>query len=134
MQLTTLLADNLPSIQFDQEKMRRVMVNLLYNAFQAIKERKLTESNESFQPAIEVSSKQKDGGVIIKVKDNGIGMNEETRKRAFEPLFTTRARGTGLGLANVKKIVEEHHGTVMLESKPHEGTTVRITIPGLVKE
>ncbi len=128
------LADKLPSVNFDQERLRRVLVNLVNNAFQAIDERILTEKNDSYHPVIEVSSKATNAAVIIVVKDNGIGMDEETLKRAFEPLFTTKARGTGLGLANVLKIVEEHNGTIRLESKVHQGTRAIITLPAAVKD
>ena len=56
-------------------------------------------------------------------------MDDETAARAFEPLFTTRARGTGLGLAIVKKIVEEHGGTVSIGSDPERGAKVTVVIP-----
>ena len=49
-------------------------------------------------------------GIVVEVEDNGVGMNAETVQKAFDPLFTTRARGTGLGLAIVRKVVEEHGG------------------------
>ena len=111
-----------------------MVVNLVHNAFQAISERKLKENGETYRPAIEVSSKMKDADVMIMVKDNGIGMDEKTREKAFEPLFTTRARGTGLGLANVRKIIEEHGGTVMLESESYEGTRAIFTIPAVVRK
>ena len=134
VKIDKILNDNLPRINFDQGRMRRVVVNLVHNAFQAISERKLKENGDTYRPAIEVSSKVKDADVMIIVKDNGIGMDEETRRKAFEPLFTTRARGTGLGLANVRKIIEEHDGSVMLESIPDEGTRAILTIPAVVKK
>ena len=68
-------------------------------------------------------------GVCIEVMDNGTGMDEETAGQAFEPLFTTRARGTGLGLTIVKKIVEEHGGTVSIESEPDRGTKTVVMLP-----
>jgi len=123
------LTEKLPKVFFDPEKMRRVIVNLVQNALQAVSERKRVEKDEAFQPMVEVSSKATDNGVMITVKDNGIGMDKETWKRAFEPLFTTKARGTGLGLANVHKIIKEHNGSVSLESLPHEGTKAIIVIP-----
>jgi PAS domain S-box-containing protein len=131
--LTKVLAENLPSIHFDKEKMRRVVVNLLDNAFQGIRERKIKENKKPFQPGVNVSTKTKDGDIQIIIKDNGIGMDKETIERAFEPLFTTRARGTGLGLANVEKIIEEHKGSILLESKPYKGTIVIIKIPAVVQ-
>ena len=128
IQINIALEDNLPRIQFDKEKVRRVVVNLMDNAFQAITERKRVAKDDIFEPNIEVTMQAIDQDIMIRVKDNGIGMDPETMDRAFEPLFTTRARGTGLGLANVKKIIEEHNGTIWLESKPNKGTAVIITI------
>ena len=71
-----------------------------------------------------------DNGVCIDVKDNGIGMARDVMDRAFEPLFTTKARGSGLGLAIVKKIVEELGGRVELSSEQDRGTKVIVVIPG----
>jgi len=134
IQMDVALAVNLPNCRFDKEKMRRVVVNLMDNAFQAIAERKKLVTDEMFEPRIEVKTQAVDQNIMIRVKDTGIGMEATTVERAFEPLFTTRARGTGLGLANVKKIIEEHSGTVLLQSKPNEGTTVIITIPAAIQE
>lgn len=125
------LAADLPAVHFDGETMRRVVVNLFENAVQAISARQAAaEGDEAgYEPLVKVATYASDSAVCIEVQDNGMGMDRETAKRAFEPLFTTRARGTGLGLAIVKKIVEEHHGTVHLRSVPHQGTTVIVTIP-----
>ncbi len=128
------LEANLPKIQFDKEKMRRVIVNLIDNALQASAEQKQRKADDIYEPIIEISSTRIDTGIMFQVKDNGIGMDPETVDRAFEPLFTTRARGTGLGLANVSKIIEEHDGTVSLESKPNVGTKVMITIPAVTQK
>ena len=76
-----------------------------------------------------IGTREEDGGVIIEIRDNGIGMDQETPDRALEPLFTTRARGTGLGLANVDKILKEHMGETTLKSHPDQGTTVTIFLP-----
>ncbi|MDA8138389.1 MAG: ATP-binding protein, partial [Desulfobacteraceae bacterium] len=85
-------------------------------------------AGKAYHPMIRVAATQADAMVAIEVRDNGIGMDEETRRRAFEPLFTTRARGTGLGLANVQKIVAEHNGEVSLVSEPGKGTTVTVKL------
>ncbi len=108
-------------------------MNLIDNALQSIKERTLMKNSNAYRPSINVSSGSKGGDLLITIKDNGIGMDKETLERAFEPLFTTRARGTGLGLANVEKIIEEHNGSILLESKPHKGTTVIIAIPAVIQ-
>ncbi|MBI5895978.1 MAG: GHKL domain-containing protein, partial [Desulfobacterales bacterium] len=125
------LPDDLPAIAHDREKMRRVFINLIENALQAIKD--CDEPNktprEGYRPAIRVTARREANQLVVAVADNGVGMNEKTRRMAFEPLFTTRARGTGIGLAIVQKIVNEHGGNVSLQSEPDKGTTITITLP-----
>ena len=125
------LSPLLPPVHFDEEKMRRVIINLVENAVQAVlaKENALREAGDTHSPFVRVSTSIAGRGVRIEVEDNGVGMNYETARHAFEPLFTTRARGTGLGLAIVRKIVEEHGGKVSLKSEPNLGTTVAVVIP-----
>jgi len=122
---------DLPPVSFDPEKMQRVVLNLLTNAVQAVAERKVQaqKKDDAYQVRIHVHTWREDDHVVIQVEDNGIGMDDEIRNRAFEPLFTTRAKGTGLGLAIVKKIVKEHNGSVSLESKLQEGTKIQILLP-----
>ena len=118
---------DLPALPHDREKMRRVMINVLDNAIQAVK----AKANEysDYQPEVSVKTAREEGAVAIRIIDNGIGMDQETCKRAFEPLFTTRARGTGIGLANVKKIIEEHGGRITLKSSPGSGTEMKVLLP-----
>ncbi len=125
------LAAALPPVPHDPEKMRRVLINLLLNAVQAVKSRSEAADNtaSTYEPRIGVKSSMRDGQLVIDVSDNGIGMDEETQRRAFEPLFTTRARGTGIGLANVKKIIEEHDGRITMESRPGQGTKISLLLP-----
>ena len=124
-------SETLPPIPHDQEKMRRVFINLTENAAYAVRAMAEVQAKagKAYHPVIRVAATQADAMVAIEVRDNGIGMDEETRRRAFEPLFTTRARGTGLGLANVQKIVAEHNGEVSLVSTPGKGTTVTVLLP-----
>jgi PAS domain S-box-containing protein len=131
VKISYCFAPEVPPLFFDREKMRRVFVNLLTNAVQAVDSKKelSKRDNYSFQPDIRVSTEMEDGGLVIQIEDNGMGMDWETVNRAFEPLFTTRARGTGLGLSIVKKIITDHGGAVVLESIPDEGTVVKISLP-----
>lgn len=122
------LCPSLPPVPHDQEKMRRVCINLIENAVHAVRARERAEAADTYQPNICVTTTQEDRKVVIEVRDNGIGMDETTREHAFEPLFTTRAQGTGIGLANVQKIVMEHNGEVLLASEPGKGTTVTIKL------
>ena len=68
------------------------------------------------------------------VKDNGEGMTPDAVRAAFEPYFSTKDTGLGLGLALTRKIVEDHGGSIALDSEPGRGTTVRITLPLLLAQ
>jgi signal transduction histidine kinase len=67
--------------------------------------------------------------IRLEVRDSGVGMDRAALDRAFEPYFSTKAVGTGLGLTIAKRNVELHHGTVSVASAPGEGTTVTLTLP-----
>ncbi|MBR9979583.1 MAG: ATP-binding protein, partial [Desulfatitalea sp.] len=82
-----------------------------------------------YQPRIRVATATDASDIILTIEDNGIGMDPPTLERAFEPLFTTRARGTGIGLAIVHKIVKEHNGRIALESTAGQGTKATIHLP-----
>ena len=115
------LADNLPSIYADPAMLRQVLHNLFQNAIDAL------TGVES--PRILVNTSLGTGGVLLTVRDNGTGIAEAVMGRIFEPYVTTKPKGTGLGLAIVKKIVDEHHGRILVENvKPH-GATVSIVLP-----
>ncbi|MBN9524371.1 hybrid sensor histidine kinase/response regulator, partial [bacterium] len=66
---------------------------------------------------------------LIEVTDHGVGMDAATRRRVFEPYFTTKQKGTGLGLAVVRQVVERAGGFVRVDSAPARGTTVRVFLP-----
>jgi signal transduction histidine kinase len=76
-----------------------------------------------------VSTRRVDGKSIIEVNDTGVGITEEAAKSLFEPLFTTKRGGMGLGLYFVRMAVEAHGGVVGFASKPGEGTTFKVTLP-----
>jgi Na+/proline symporter/nitrogen-specific signal transduction histidine kinase len=123
------LSSDLPPAVFDGEKLRRVVINLVENALQAVHTRKEKEKNTFYDPVLRIATFREAKEVRVEIRDNGEGMDRMTAARAFDPLFTTRSRGTGLGLAVVKKIVEEHGGTVSLTSGLNRGTTVTFTLP-----
>jgi signal transduction histidine kinase len=131
VKITRNLSPNLPEIPFDSKKMRGIVLNIMDNALQAVIERKKALKGEKpdYHAEIKVSTLRSKMNLNIVVEDNGVGMDEETLKKAFEPLFTKRARGTGLGLANVKKIVEEHGGLVSMESELNHGTKITLSLP-----
>jgi nitrogen fixation/metabolism regulation signal transduction histidine kinase len=115
------LADGLPQIHADPGMLRQVLHNLFQNAIDAL------AGVDS--PRILVATSQGTAGVLLTVRDNGSGIAEGVMGRIFEPYVTTKPKGTGLGLAIVKKIVDEHHGRILVENvKPH-GATVSIVLP-----
>ncbi|RMD96925.1 MAG: HAMP domain-containing protein, partial [Deltaproteobacteria bacterium] len=95
---------DLPAIAVDPDKMHQIAMNLYLNAIQAIADRG--------EIRVQTSRLDDGGGVRITIEDTGCGIAPEDRERIFEPFFTTKSRGIGLGLTNVRKIVEEHGGTI----------------------
>ncbi|NCO64820.1 MAG: GHKL domain-containing protein [Flavobacteriales bacterium] len=107
--------------KFDRTQLIRVVTNLVKNSIQAMP--------DSREPKILVHVKSKDNQVVITVSDNGSGVSEENKEKVFEPKFTTKTSGMGLGLAMVKNIVEMHQGTISFDSIPNKGTVFKVTIP-----
>ena len=111
--------EDTPKITVDIDKMKRAFVNLIKNSFDAMpKGGKLT-----------VKSRKTRGKVEFSFTDTGAGVPKETLERLFTPLFTTKARGMGFGLAICKRIVEAHGGKISMESTVGKGTTFTLTIP-----
>lgn len=108
-------------IQFDRTQLIRVITNLIKNAIQA--------SENQSQPQIEVNLKDTPKNALLEVKDNGEGIRKEDKIHIFEPKFTTKTAGMGLGLGIIKQIIEFYHGRIRFESTEKEGTTFYITIP-----
>jgi two-component system sensor histidine kinase HydH len=78
---------------------------------------------------VRLAAAPRDSGVQITIEDRGCGMTIEVTRRALEPFFTTKARGTGLGLPICRKIVEAHGGRLAIRSTPGEGTEVTVELP-----
>jgi len=115
------LAEDLPQIYADPAMLRQVLHNLFQNALDALA--------GVDNPRILVATTMGTGGILLSVRDNGTGIAEGVMGRIFEPYVTTKPKGTGLGLAIVKKIVDEHHGRILVENvKPH-GANVSIVLP-----
>ena len=115
------LADDIPLITADASLLRQVIHNLAQNALDAL-------SNMP-APKIVMETRLQDDRVRFSVEDNGTGVREDVLARIFEPYVTTKPKGTGLGMAIAKKIVEEHQGSItVVNVKPH-GTRVEIGLP-----
>jgi PAS domain S-box-containing protein len=115
------IATEVPDLQLmaDPLLMHRVLANLILNAVQAMPD----------GGTVTVSASTDDGSVAISVHDTGIGIPDDAKDKLFKPLFTGKAKGTGLGLAVVKRIVEAHAGQITVESEVGKGSTFTINLP-----
>ena len=111
-------------VNLDPDRLRRVIINLIDNAAQAIVQGTVSNSGRKITVCTKVSDK-----VEIIVADTGPGIAPEVLPRIFEPLFSTKNFGTGLGLPTVKQLVEQHGGTIVIESQLGQGAIVRIHLP-----
>jgi signal transduction histidine kinase len=112
------LAPEVPEVEADADQIKRVLLNVINNALDAMGE----TGGE-----LRLSTAPEDGGVVIRVDDDGPGL--EDVERIFEPHYTTKVKGTGLGLAIARQIVAEHGGRIHAESSPGRGTRVQIHLP-----
>jgi signal transduction histidine kinase len=150
----TELGEGLPPLMADPEQMEQVFINLIQNAVQAMTssrpqpegfgelfggvypepsrgaQDRLSRAGERPNGAkLEISTREREGFIEVEFRDNGCGISEENLARLFEPLFTTKARGIGLGLPLSKKAIEAHSGSIEVESEVEKGTTFRIRLP-----
>lgn len=107
--------------KLDKIQLTRVITNLITNAIHA--------SKNSENPKILVTVSEIEENVVITVLDNGIGILDEDKSKIFEPKFTTKSSGMGLGLPMIKNIVEAYNGTITFESKFNKGTVFTVTLP-----
>jgi len=119
IKISTTIQENLPKLIVDPTCIRRVIVNLIENAVQAMPNGgKLT-----------VKAFSEPEAVYVTVEDTGSGIAEEDKPKMFTPLYTTKAKGQGFGLAVCKKLVEAHSGEITFESEAGKGTTFKIKLP-----
>jgi len=112
-------AGHVPAVRLDSRRFRQVIWNLVLNAAQSTGE----------YGEIEMSADISDGGLLVLVSDNGVGIAPNKLARVFDPFYTTRSGGTGLGLANVHRIVDGHGGKIEVSSVPGEGTKFTLWFP-----
>jgi signal transduction histidine kinase len=113
------LASSLPLASMDATQMQQVLVNLLKNAMHAT----------SKGGTVTLQTGEGSDGVWVSVGDTGGGIPQEQINRIFEPFYTTKKKGSGLGLMIVQRIVRAHNGRIDLESQVGRGTTFRIWLP-----
>lgn len=121
VRVTGELARHLPQVMGDQDQLRRLLTNLVKNAIEAM------PGGGTLRARTSVDG----GGVVIEVRDEGVGMSPETQQRVFEPYFTMKEGGTGLGMAMVRHIVEAHGGEISILSEEGRGTQVRVWLPAM---
>jgi two-component system sensor histidine kinase HydH len=117
--------DTTGAVRADPEKMRRVLVNLVGNALDAL------EENRTPQPRLDVAMGENLAGteVWLRLRDNGPGIPPERMQKIFTPFYTSKSNGTGLGLALSRKLVEAHGGTIGARSDPGGGAEVTVVLP-----
>jgi signal transduction histidine kinase len=109
-----------------------VLLNLFSNGFYAARERQRAETMPGFDPTLKVSTRDLDGAVEIRVRDNGIGIPAEIKDRLFQPFFTTKppGEGTGLGLSMSYDIItQQHGGSISVDSKVGKYSEFTVRLP-----
>jgi signal transduction histidine kinase len=115
-------------VALDRERFRQIVVNLVDNAAQALADAGWTPTDDR-QRTIIVRTEAAGPHVRLSVTDNGPGIPQDRLPKIFEPLFTTKSFGVGLGLPTVRQIVEQHGGTIDVESTVDVGTVFTIWLP-----
>jgi signal transduction histidine kinase len=120
-------AQGVPEIPVDRQLCEQVFVNLITNAFQAMRER--SAQPQTMRLSIAPDSSKGEAGVSVTVEDSGPGVPPELREQIFNPFFTSKKDGVGLGLSIVAKIVDDHRGAIHLENSPVGGACFRVFLP-----
>ncbi len=113
------IAGAVPAFECDPEQMKQVILNLTINAVQA-----MTEPGE-----VVIAARQRDSAVVISVRDSGPGIKDGDLDKIFNPFYTTKDNGTGLGLSVVYQITIQHGGVVTADRNPGSGMTFSVAIP-----
>lgn len=119
--LSVHLQPDLPQMGCNRQQLESALLNLVRNSNQAIAGGGLI--------VVAVSTDRDRRHVLLEVADSGAGMSADDRARAFEPFFTTREAGTGLGLATVQRFAHDHAGNVSIDSEPGGGTSIQLRLP-----
>jgi nitrogen fixation/metabolism regulation signal transduction histidine kinase len=113
------LAEHLPGVRSDKEEIRRSFINIIRNGVQAM------SNSGSFS----IRSWSEHGSVLIAFEDRGVGMSDEIKSKLFQPNFSTKTDGMGLGLAITRKSIDDAGGTITVDSSLGKGTTVTVILP-----
>jgi two-component system nitrogen regulation sensor histidine kinase NtrY len=115
------IPNELPILNVDRDQMKRVMINLIKNSLAAVENEGKIRIRTSYNPALQT--------VLLEVSDDGCGIPEEDKGRLFEPYFSTKKSGTGLGLTIVNAIISDHNGYIRVRDNKPKGTTFLIELP-----
>lgn len=120
------LATDMYPVVLDQSQFTHVILNLLRNALESIEQRNEKEDVDGW---IRVRTIEKQDTIDLVVEDNGVGIDPSDEEQIFEVFYTTKQKGTGLGLGIVRRIVEDHRGTITVDPTPPPGARFIITLP-----
>lgn len=115
------LDESISKLYLDNKFIKQAFLNIIKNAIQAMQTGGI----------LKITTEQKEGMVLVTIADNGVGMDEETQAKIFEPHYTTKDTGSGLGLTLVYKIIKEHKGDINVNSRLGEGTVFNFLFPGI---
>jgi len=124
IEIITKLGENMPKIMGDKEQLSRAFINIITNAVQA-----MPDGGKLIISTTVHNSNENSSLVKVVFEDTGIGMSPEIQEKIFQPYFTTKEGGTGLGMAIVHRIITDHNGSIELESKENVGTKLTILLP-----
>ena len=113
------MAEELPRVELDESYFKQALLNLVQNAMNAMPEGGM----------LRIQTAQEGGEAVLRVSDTGVGISEENLAKIWEPFFTTKDFGSGLGLTLVFKIVKEHRGEITVRSREGEGAEFVISLP-----
>jgi two-component system nitrogen regulation sensor histidine kinase NtrY len=119
--MRTVFGDNLPMLYLDHQHMKQAFINLLDNAISAVNKRGMILIDVSHDPILKI--------VRIEIADNGKGLSDQEKTKLFEPYFSTKKSGMGLGLAIVSSIISDHHGVVRVQDNQPRGAKFIIELP-----
>jgi signal transduction histidine kinase len=115
------LSDHIPNVLIDVNQIEQVFINFFMNAIEAVQ--------GQGQVSVRSFRDEDDQGVVVEIQDSGIGIPQEHLEKIFEPFFSTKPKGTGLGLAVNYGIIQKHRGQIRVSSQPGRGTTMTIRLP-----
>ena len=113
------LNDNGLFVNADAQQLKQVVLNLLLNSIEAMER----------GGRIELTTQPGHDAIMLRITDTGCGIEAEALHRVWDPFFTTKERGMGLGMAIVRSVVERHGGRIAISSTPGRGTTVELSLP-----